>query len=434
MKKFITSIQIDESDLTTINQSRNYTIKGDSGSVFYIQVQTSDNRWYNFSTKSFDSAGVYGPNNRLDDVEIVGSSYTGSITFPSDTDGETYTFFLRPSAHFNTELANNLVSKSLDSDNNLIETDYNKYLYTTVIQQKANVTVTLYLKSRDNANSYTTATKALNVTLTASPRATTPVTETFDFTIENTSSDANGFGLSKLKDLTVDDFFTLPTGRVNEPDRTGSTSHFNYVLDDISNVGVGMGIQTVGAGSITGAPKVIKARRYESSSEKAGKPFVKFTVAQSLADNTLITFKANGSQQIKNGSGMDISFEDLKFEIKEPTTTLVRGAISSSTSVTVSGTYGFGKSASDALEKSYIEGLSVDNTTDNPINEVVASSSAGTIITTTAQTLADDTVLTLVNMAKKWTVSGRVVIKQFPSSNTEVYLDLDTILIPGIQS
>ena len=129
-----------------------------------------------------------------------------------------------------------------------------------------------------------------------------------------------------------------------------------------------------------------------------------------------------------------MKFEDLKFEIKEPTTTLVRGAISSSTSVTVSGTYGFGKSASDALEKSYIEGLSVDNTTDNPIHEITASSSDGTIITTTAQTLADDTVLTLVNMAKKWKVSGRVVVKQFPSSDTLVYLNLDTILVPGTGS
>ena len=435
MKKFITSIQIDESDLTTINQPRNYTIKGDSGSVFYIQVQTSDNRWYNFSTKSFDSAGVYGPNNRLDDVEIVGSSYTGSITFPRDTDGETYTFFLRPSAHFNTELANNLVSKSLDSDNNLIETDYNKYLYTTVIQQKANVTVTVRLKSGNNSNSYTSATITDSITLTASPRATTPVTETFDFTIENTSSDTNGFGLSKVKDLTADDFFTLPAGRVNEPGRTGSTSHFNYVLDDISNVGVGMNIQTVSAGSVTGAPKVIKARRYPGNSTQAGQPFVKFTVAQSLADNTLITFRANGSQQIKNGSNMDIAFEDLKFEIKEPTTTLVRGAVSSSTSVTVSGTYGFGKSASDALEKSYIEGLGIANSTDNPISEISsASSSEGTIVTTTAQTLEDKTVLTLVNMAKKWTVSGRVVIKQFPSSDTLVYLNLDTILVPGTGS
>ena len=75
------------------------------------------------------------------------SDKAGSITFPSDTDGETYTFFLRPSAHFNTELANNLVSKSLNSDGDLVERDYNKYLYTTVIQQKANVTVTVRLKS-----------------------------------------------------------------------------------------------------------------------------------------------------------------------------------------------------------------------------------------------------------------------------------------------
>ena len=58
----------------------------------------------------------------------------------------------------------------------------------------------------------------------------------------------------------------------------------------------------------------------------------------------------------------------------------------------------------------------------------------GTIVTTTAQTLADDTVLTLVNMAKKWKVSGRVVIKQFPSSDTLVYMDLDNILVPGTQS
>ena len=56
-KKQITLFDIDTSDLAAAAQTRSFTIAGDVGAVFILQiVKTSTQSFYNFTTKSFVSA------------------------------------------------------------------------------------------------------------------------------------------------------------------------------------------------------------------------------------------------------------------------------------------------------------------------------------------------------------------------------------------
>jgi hypothetical protein len=442
MKK-ITSIQINQSDMSAAAQSRSFTIIGEPDSYFSIEVKTSGNKYYNFSTGVFGSAGVYTSNHRLSNVRIVGSSYKGSINIPADSDGETYSFFVYAEPHFETEFEEGVVG-SYFSSGVLVDDSYNRFLYRVDIKQIADTTVTIKPVPRV-LTVYTSTSTDASVTATQSPVSTDSQSVDFSFVVENRDDDARAFGLQLLKNTVTDsDFYIKTTGTIDHAGKDASATFTKYNVESIDNLGVGMTIDSAvtSGGSIravAGTPVIMSAEKYpQTDVDFPGTPFIEITPAIAFADNDVLTFFASGSDNIRNASGMDVSFENLKIEVHTPSTTTVRGAISSSTTVTVNGTYGIGKVAvgegESGIASTYIEGFGVNNTSDNPITGVSASSSAGSITTTVAQTLADKTKLTIVNQAKAYTISGRVNINKFPASNTQINLNLDNLLLVGSAS
>lgn len=428
-------------------QSRSFTVIGEPDSYFSIEVKTSGNKYYNFSTGVFGSAGVYSFNHRLSNVRIRGNSYTFSINFPADADGETYTILLYAEPHFETEFSENVLGSYFQSGN-LIYDDYNKYLCSFDIKQIADTTVTITPVPRTSSQ-YTDASTSATVTATQSPVSTDLQSVDFSFVVENRDDDSRGFGLQLLKNTVTDsDFYIKTTGTIDHAGKDASATFTKYNMESIDNLGVGMTIDsalTSGGATRTvvafgnPAPVVMSAEKYpQTDVDFPGVPFIEITPAIAFADNDVLTFFASGSDNIRNASGMDVSFENLKIEVHTPSTTTVRGAISSSTTVTVNGTYGIGKIAvgegESGIASTYIEGFGVNNTSDNPITGVSASSSAGSITTTVAQTLADKTKLTIINQAKAYTISGRVNINKFPASNTTIGLNLDNLLLVGTAS
>ena len=443
MIKKITSIEINQGDMSAAAQSRSFTVIGEPDSYFSIEVKTSGNKYYNFSTGVFGSAGVYSSNHRLSNVRIRGNSYTFSINFPADADGETYTILLYAEPHFETEFSENVLGSYFQSGN-LIYDDYNKYLCSFDIKQIADTTVTITPVPRV-PTVYTSASTDATVTATQSPVSTDSQSVDFSFVVENRDDDSRAFGLQLLKNTVTDsDFYIKTTGTIDHAGRDASATFTKYNIESIDNLGVGMTIDSAvtSGGSIravAGTPVIMTAEKYpQTDVDFPGVPFIEITPAIAFADNDVLTFFASGSDNIRNASGMDVSFENLKIEVHTPSTTTVRGAISSSTTVTVNGTYGIGKIATgegeSGIASTYIEGFGVNNTSDNPITGVSASSSAGSITTTVAQTLADKTKLTIVNQAKAYTISGRLNINKFPASNTTIGLNLDNLLLVGTAS
>jgi hypothetical protein len=80
--KVIRSFDLDLSDLTYASETKYFTISGDNGAQFILEIKSGSN-FYNFTTNTFQAAA-----SRLEKT-IAGGSYKSSITFPTvATDGQ----------------------------------------------------------------------------------------------------------------------------------------------------------------------------------------------------------------------------------------------------------------------------------------------------------------------------------------------------------
>ena len=431
--KLITGFQIDTNDLSALEQARSFKITGDEGAAFNMQVKTSDGRYYNWATKLFVANSALVDNTRLKlSKKIQGGRYSNSINFPADADGETYTVMLFAEPHYETEIDSNVIGDYFNGTETVAR-QFNKLLYQTDIRQIANVTVTFQPIAATTAQ-YTSGSLSQTATSTQSPLVTTQQEVDINFPVVNDGDDAVGFGFTQDKTTVEDgDFYLQPTQPVDEPERDGSTSHANYVMDSISNLSVGMQVVGTSSGSITGVPVLIKVGVYSGSisePQKRGKPYIKMDQTEAFADGVTLTFKGYGSDVFQNVNGLEVEFKDLKI-VATPVTTLVRGDISNNATVTVSGTYGIGVSSTGT----FIEGFGVNNSSsDNKIIGVTVSDGAGSLELTTNQTLTDKTKLNIIGCALTYTITGKALIKKFPTANTTVYLDLDKLLSVGTAS
>ena len=423
--KLIRNFEINTNDLSTLQESRSFKISGDDGAVFSLQVKTSANRFYNFKSRSFESTVT--SEHRLTNQTIIGVSYTGHIFFPADTDGETYTILLYAEPHFNTELASTLTGSVGGTD-----LEHNPILYQIDISQVANVTITIGLTAA-TTDSYTEASLDQVLNLTQSPTIKTPVTGSVDWTVANGTDDAVAYGLIPsitLRDIEGSIEGDIPDGKfradttfvIDDTSSSGGSTHYSYTVDDISDLEVGMAV----VGQSATLTRVLIGSPTATNPSIRDKPRIRLSAAKALTDDSTLTARGHGVNAINKALGIDIVFSNFKL-IQTPLTTTVRGAISSSTTVNVNGTYGISKGA-------YIEGFGVVNTSNNPLTAVGISSSAGSITTTVAQTLVDKTVLNIIGSSNSYKVTGDITINKFPASNKAVYLDLDELLTVGTAS
>ena len=78
-EKIIRSFDLDTSDIKEAGERRNFTVSGDKGAVFSLEVREGVN-YYNFETGLFQTTKT-----KLANVEVMGGSYRGSIKFPRPT-------------------------------------------------------------------------------------------------------------------------------------------------------------------------------------------------------------------------------------------------------------------------------------------------------------------------------------------------------------
>jgi len=84
----ISSFNMDFTDLPTKGGKKDFVVRGDNGSSFYLEVKNEDGYYYNFTTKAFSS--TYSKLNG----EIKGREYKNTIFFPTVTDDDQYDIYL----------------------------------------------------------------------------------------------------------------------------------------------------------------------------------------------------------------------------------------------------------------------------------------------------------------------------------------------------
>ena len=406
--KEITGFKIDRRDMSASVNSRAFSVIGDLGAVFSLQVKTSANKYYDFVDRTFEgTAGVHEPNNKLTNVKLQSSTYSGNIIFPADADGETYTFLLWAEPHFDTRHSKSLISRSSDAS---VTTSYNSVLYQDFLKQVANVTVTFALAT-DTTDQF--ASFPSNVTSTQSPLLTSTPVSDIDWTVASHSSDAGGFGIKLSAQPKTGSWYTLETTTVNG----AVTSSTTVILDDVDDIVNGMTIAAVSSGSLAAATITDINRDTKE---------ITMSAAQTFADGITLTFRAFGLELIKASKGVSIEPIDMESALVQLTTT-VRTDNSGDTSVDVNGTYGISVGAT-------VRGLNIDNSSLNPLTAISPSSTAGTIQFTQNQTVNSGTKLYIDGSGLQGTIKGGVKILQFPRSNTTVYFYLDNIFAQGTGS
>ena len=87
--KIIGGLILDLSNLSAVSEVRNFSVLGENGASFSLEIKNEDSHYYNFITKAFQVARA-----RLDNKVIKNGAYFGSITFPTITDDDHYDFDL----------------------------------------------------------------------------------------------------------------------------------------------------------------------------------------------------------------------------------------------------------------------------------------------------------------------------------------------------
>ena len=401
--KTIYKLDINTSDMPAAATTRKFVVRGEVGSEFIIYVFQNDTiKFYDFSSKTF-ALGHNSSNNNLK-VKLRNKTFSSQIAFPSG--GGTYTIKLEAAQG----------SQVLGADKNVISKSIDK--------AASNVTVTLQAATT-NTNNYSTFS---TTTSTGAPGRTTTNATDFTWAITNVSNDSYGFGfriggsgtdVTTISDIAIqDNWWYFSTTDTVDGAVTSSTT---VVLDDVTDIGAGMIISSVSAGSLSGTPYILSVDTDTKT--------ITMSSGQTFSDGITLTFKAEGWKAISTAIGGRIEFGTTLLEGNPVTKTIRAG--SSGTTINLNGTYGIMGGG-----HAYVTGLNIDNeSSTTTVSSVSASSSAGSIVVNNSQSgLTTASTLTFNNAYQTINIIGTVLFAILPSSNKTIYLDIDKFLTKGAAS
>ena len=400
----ISDLRIDTSSMPAAATTRRFTVTGDRGAEFILYIlQDGTLKFYDWDSKTF-ALGHNSTKNNLK-VKLQNKNFSGQIIFHSG--GGTYTIKLE--AAIGTEilgLNKDVISKSIS-------------------KSSGDVTVTL-TPITTNTNNYATLPKT---TATGPPGSNSSVLTGINWDITNVSNDSYGFGLriggTEVDSAELNDIIALSKWWYFTTTDTVDGAITNaevVVVDDITDISVGMVISGVSAGSLSGTPYVIGV----DTATKA----ITMSSTQTFFDGITLTFKAEGLQAITDSIGLTLKI-DQEFEFSgDPVTKTVRAG-SSSTTINLNGTYGIMGGGHTP-----VSGLNINNeSSTTTVSSVSASSGAGSIVVNNSQSgLITASTLTFNSAYQTVNILGGVVVDTYPSENRTVYFDIDKFLTVGAAS
>lgn len=201
MSKVITKFNLDTSDIKAVGETREFTVLGDNGAVFYLEIKNEDNYYYNFKTNLFQAGKT-----KLGNISITGGSYSGNITFPTVTDADQYDFSLFALDTENTKHSDYVEFRFEDGSLDInSSTGSNSNLIQKVIYQTLDVTLTLASYS---PNETVTGTVGTQTIATSRKKSNAKVPFSFIFTVTSTRT------LTIIKQPTANDIMAFITATV----------------------------------------------------------------------------------------------------------------------------------------------------------------------------------------------------------------------------
>ena len=402
--------------------SVNYTITGESGSVFSLQIvdASSPTKFYNFNTNTFTTAFV--SENVLSNVSISSQSYNGNVSIPADSSGNTYKLMVFADPFFNTKIADNASSDD--------------YLLTSSLTQEASVTVRFSTSSEQVSGDNLEGVGTFVGSTSGTSNSAANIEVAFSQDITDADSLALGYkwtlptetNISNSLDTALqpdgDDFYTAIATQTDG----GATNSNSMVVDSVSGLVVGMSLVSIVSSSDLEQSGSLGVLTYPTITNV---DIVTNTVTLSdtptWADNKAVVFRAYGVDLIRESTGGDFEFNLTVFpesaqqdRVKNFGQVTVNGDVSG-TSIAIDNINGVSVG-------SKIIGAEVNPKTN--ANLITAVHASGTPITVTgSQTLADNTLLYVYGSTITATIEGTIIIKNFPTASSDVYFDIDRAFV-----
>jgi len=405
--KRISNLQINVVDMPNAATTRNFVVNGEVGAAFTIvALQVGSQKYYNFSNGEFENGHNLGSNLV---VTLNHKKYRNNISFPEGS-GE-YVIKLIPSKGTITQAG--VITKS-------------------ITKLGTNATITFTPATNNTVNYATIPTKDS----TGSVDTISNVSFDWDVTNWNGADDAGSYGF-KVDETrpTIPEtywYFTTTENVAENPAGDGEDSKY-AVVADVTDLGIGTElyyhkgttVPTNKAGSPVGTTTITAINTEEK--------IISFSQAVAFEDGETMTFRAYGKNAIKNAIDTDLQFTSTTLATT-PLTQTVRENVSLDTSITLNDTLGI--SGGSTIK---YKGLNVNNTSNNRVVSVATPdpngvAGDGAMTVELAQTLTAGTVLTFKNIYKVINLTGNITVNKYPTSNRNIYFDIDKIITVGTQS
>ena len=402
--KTINRFEIDLSDIPSTKTQRTLTISGDVDAEFSLQVFNSSNQFYNFNTKTFESG--FNSNNILK-VKMESDIFRTSVLFPADGSGKTYTLLLLAPPDKDTEL----------------NFGYGKKSFSANLSQTADSTLTFTVATA-NTNNYTTWSSSDNIVSTSNPSQTNiAATKTLAWKLTNASNDTYGFGLRLIRQPLDTDWYYEKDLAISSNPAGDAVSNNTVIVADLTDIGTGMELVYHKGTTAPSATTTIIAIDASTNT-------ITFSTNTAFENGETMKFRAKGSSTIQKAIGANIDFSNFVSTgtgtyVKELTKTVSTTATNNN--IALNGTYGISGGGFVT-----ISGRGVNNTDENLIQVVTPSSSAGSILTEEAQTVAAGTKIYFKGSTESIKINNTFTIKSHPSTNKIIYLNLDNFITPGV--
>ena len=398
--KLITSFNINESNLSTLSNFRQFSIEGEKDAEFMLQVVNSSQEFYNFSSKSFTAA--FTSENNLT-VKMKSGIYNGSIKFPANASGDVYTVLILTGASEDTELG----------------IGYGKNSYSTSITQVGDSTLTFTPLS---ATSSKYDSMPSNITSVGSP-GTFNATKSLNWDLLGQQSDANGFGLRLIRQPIDTDWYFQTTEVISSNPLGDAVSNNTVIVSDLTDIGTGMELVYHKSTTAPAATTVITAINQSTKT-------ITFSTNTAFEDGETMTLRAKGSSVIQKAIGANIDFSNFNASTTSATsaelTKTVREAASDN-NIALNGTYGISGGGFVTMT-----GAGMKNTGGNAVQVVAPGEGDGSVLTEESQSIQEGTRIYFTGSTLTISVVNTFTINSHPSANKTIYLNLDNFITPGI--
>ena len=423
MAKKLTSITLNKSIVKSSIDTVGYTITGETGAVFNLQIKDSStpNKFYNFKTNAFTN--TFTSENTLSNVEILSKQYKNYISIPAASSGNTYKFLVFPNRHFDT-----------DGD-----------LLTATLAQESDITVRFTTASDqgdsnfEGIGSFTASTTGFdNPTFSGSSNTSSNTTINTSLSLaDGADSVALGYKCSfdkaKGGNFVADslqpvesDFFIKFTKTTNG---TGS-SDTEMVLDDVNNLVVGMSLVTIESGTVTTSGSLGVLTFPTITAIDTETLTVTLSSAHSWGDGRGIVFRAYGNDLIRKSVGLTFTQTLKVFPTDNAGNigALTQSTVTAATNTAVTVSALLGVSAGSRLVGPGIDSTAV---TGGFRNDVTAINTSTNVLTMRGNqnVIADNTKVFVTGSSNYFVVRGGITITRFPSIATDFFLDIDRAVI-----